>query len=287
MLPGLRPDLVVYEQYELGAAVAAHAAGIPAVCHSLSPRPPDELIRMYAGERLDRLWAEHDMSAFSLDVLTGDAFVDIFPNVLQQPSFLDHPARLRLRPIPFTEPGVTVPTWVGRSGRPLVYLTLGTVVASDEVLVPAIHGLATLDADVLVALGSADGATLGELPPNVRVKAFVDQAAVLCRADLAVHHGGSGTVLGALASGTPQLLLPKGADQFQNADAMAAAGLAAVLEPSETTVSAVAAEATASIGRLSPAAAAVRDELLAMPGPSEVLEQLIARFEDDEKTAAA
>jgi len=168
LLPGLRPDLVVYEQYELGAAVAAHAAGIPAVCHSLSPRPPDELIPMYAGDRLDRLWAEHGMSAFSLDVLTGDAFVDIFPNVLQQPSFLDHPARLRLRPIPFTEPGVTVPTWVGRSGRPLVYLTLGTVVATDEVLVPAIHGLATLDADVLVALGSADGATLGELPPNVR-----------------------------------------------------------------------------------------------------------------------
>ena len=262
--------------------MAAHAAGIPAVCHSLSPRPPDDLIRMYAGERLDRLWAEHGMSAFSLDVLTGDAFVDIFPNVLQQPSFLDHPARLRLRPIPFTEPGVTVPTWVGRSGRPLVYLTLGTVVATDEVLVPAIHGLATLDADVLVALGSADGAKLGELPPNVRVEAFVDQAA-----DQAVHHGGSGTVLGALASGTPQLLLPKGADQFQNADAMAAAGLAAVLEPAETTVSSVAAEATASIGRLSPAAAAVRDELLAMPGPSEVLEQLIARFEDDEKTAAA
>lgn len=102
-----------------------------------------------------------------------------------------------------------------------------------------------------------------------------------------MHHGGSGTVLGALASGTPQLLLPKGADQFQNADAMAAAGLAAVLEPSETTVSSVAAEATASIGRLSPAAAGVRDELLAMPGPSEVLEQLIARFEDDEKSAAA
>ena len=102
-----------------------------------------------------------------------------------------------------------------------------------------------------------------------------------------MHHGGSGTVLGALAGGTPQLLLPKGADQFQNADAIAAAGLAAVLEPSDTTAASVAAEAAASIGRLSPAAAVVRDELLAMPGPSDVLEQLVARFEDDEDTAAA
>ena len=31
-------DLVVYEQFDVGAAVAAHAAGLPAVCHSLSPR---------------------------------------------------------------------------------------------------------------------------------------------------------------------------------------------------------------------------------------------------------
>ena len=58
---------------------------------------------------------------------------------------------------------------------------------------PVIEGLGTLDVDVLVALGSADGAALGRLPTNVHVETFVDQPAVLRHADLAMHHGGSGT----------------------------------------------------------------------------------------------
>ena len=114
-----------------------------------------------------------------------------------------------MRPIPFAEPGALVPPWVGLTTRPLVHLTLGTVVANDETLKPASDGLATIDADVLVALGSADGAALDPLPPNVHVEAFVDQPAVLRHAQLAVHHGGTGTILIALSSGTPQLLLPK------------------------------------------------------------------------------
>ena len=43
LLPVLRrvePDLVVYEQYEFGAPVAAGVVGIPAVAHALSPQLP-------------------------------------------------------------------------------------------------------------------------------------------------------------------------------------------------------------------------------------------------------
>lgn len=287
LLARLDADVVVYEQFEVGAAVAAHAASVPAVCHSLSPRMPAELIRLVAGDRLDALWAEHGVATPTLDVFTGDAYLDIFPTVLQQPAFLDDPARLPMRAIPFTEPGAAVPSWVGRTGRPLVYLTLGTIVATDEVLAPAIAGLAMLDADVLVALGSADGAALGAVPRNVHVEAFVDQPAVLRHADLAVHHGGSGTILGALAAGTPQLLLPKGADQFLNADTMAAAGLAAVLEPSQTTASSVADAAIAAIGQPRPAAAAAREEMASMPHPRDVLEQLAARFGHGPTSTAA
>ena len=192
------PDLVIYEPYDLGAAVAAHVAGIPAVCHALSPRLPDGVMQAMAGDHLDRLWAEHGVIDPTFDVFTGDAYVDIFPTALQEPSFVADPRRVPLRPFPFAEPGATLPAWVGRSDRPLVYLTLGTVVATDEVLRPVIDGLGELDADVLLALGSADGAALGPIPRNVRVEDFVDQPAVLAHADLAVHHGGSGTILGAL-----------------------------------------------------------------------------------------
>jgi UDP:flavonoid glycosyltransferase YjiC (YdhE family) len=278
LLPRLRPDLVVYEQYEFGAAVVAHAAGIPAVCHALSPRPADDDIARFAGARLDRLWAEHQVAPGSFDVFTGDAYLDIFPTVLQLPSFLAEPARMRMRPIPFAEPGASLPAWITSTRRPLVYLTLGTIVATDEVLRPAVDGLGRLEFDVLLALGSAAGRDLGTLPANVRTEAFVDQAGLFRHADLVVHHGGSGTLLGALAHGIPQLLLPKGADQFANADLMAAAGLAAVLEPSAATPETVAAAASCALAHRRPAVDAARDEIAALPHPAEVLDELTARF---------
>lgn len=273
-----RPGLVVYEPYDVGAAVAAHAAGIPAVCHALSPRLPDSLMRAMAGDHLGRLWADHGVVNPSFDVFTGDAYLDIVPTALQEPSFLTDPRRLPVRPVPFAEPGAPLPAWVGERDRPLVYLTLGTVVATDDVLRPVIDGLGELDADVLLALGAADGATLGSVPRNVHVEHFVDQPAVLAHAALAVHHGGSGTTIGALTHGVPQLILPKGADQFWNADAMVRADLAAVLEPAEITPETITRAAAAELGNLRPPTLAVIDEIAAMPTPAAVLDQLIDRF---------
>ena len=116
------------------------------------------------------------------------------------------------------------------------------------------------------------------MPGNVHVEPFVDQAAVLAHADLIVHHAGSGTILGALGHGTPQLLLPKGTDQFANADRMVAAGLAAMLEPRFATAEAIAAAATDALAHPRPALATTRKELAALPGPAEVMDELITRF---------
>jgi UDP:flavonoid glycosyltransferase YjiC (YdhE family) len=195
LLPDLRPDVVVYEQYDFGAAIAATAARVPAILHSLSPRMPQGVIDVAMGDRLTALWADHGVDATSFDVHTGELYLDIVPSVLQEPSVVRDPARVRLRPIPYAPPGAAVPEWIERGERPLAYVTLGTVVATDDVLRPAIAGVADLDVDVLVALGSAAGVDLGMLPPNVHVVPFVDQTAVLARAGLVVHHGGSGTML--------------------------------------------------------------------------------------------
>ncbi len=279
LLDELRPDLVVYEAYDFGAPVAAHAKGVPAVCHSISPQLPPELIERFGSGRLERLWAAYGMSSPPLDVFAGDAYLDIFPTRLQEPSFLASPERVPVRPVPWSEPTLPIPARVEGRARPLVYLTLGTVAATDAILRPAIDGLATLDADILVALGAAAGADLGPLPPNVELEPFVDQARLLAHVDLAVHHGGSGTTLGALVHGVPQVLLPKGADQFLNADKMATAGLAEVLTPAAVTPEAVATLARAALqGSDRPALDEVRDEIAAMPHPSEVVTQLVDRF---------
>jgi UDP:flavonoid glycosyltransferase YjiC (YdhE family) len=275
VLRRVAPDVVVYEQFDVGAAVAAHIAGIPAICHSLSPRLPDVVIEMMA-TRIEGLWAAFGRPGATFDVFTGDRYIDIFPPVLQQPSILTNPARVSMRPVPFAEPGAVVPAWVATRQRPLVYLTLGTVVATDTALRPAIEGLATLDADVLLALGSADGSGLGAMPVNVHPEAFVDQAALMTHVDLAVHHGGSGTLLTALTHGTPQLILPKGADQFWNAEAASAAGLVSVIEPAQETPDAVATLAKVELDERRPALDAMRDEIAAMPHPDEALAKVLA-----------
>ena len=275
----IAPDVVVYENGEFGAAIVANVAGLPAVCHSISPRMPDEAIRLISGTRLDQLWAHYGKPLAPIDVFTGDVYLDIFPSMMQPPSILADPARMRLRPIPWSEPSAPTPPWLGRQSRPLVYLTLGTVVATDEVLLPVIDGLAGMDVDVLVALGSAAGRDLGPLPGNVHVEPFVNQVAVMRHADLVVHHGGSGTVLGALALNKPQVILPKGADQFFNADVMAATGLARVLEPRNVSADAVATLAKAALDEQErPLVEAAHDEILAMPDPSAVVHRLAERF---------
>lgn len=279
LLDDLAPDLVVYEQGEVGAAVAAGAAGIPTACHAISPRWAIAAVAPLAREHLARLWARFGIDPPPFEVLDGDVYLDIVPPSLQDPSFLDHPLRLAMRPIPWSEPGAALEARPRTRARPLVYATLGTVVGTVDNLAPAIAALSRLDVDVLVALGSATGGTLGDLPDNVQVEAFVDQAAVLPLADLVVHHGGTGTTIAALANARRQLLLPKGADQFFNADVLKARGMATVIEPDAATADAIEAAARAALtAPVPPAAIAAREEIRAMPQPREVLGHVLDRM---------
>src|ERR1700712_3523249 len=59
----------------------------------------------------------------------------------------------------------------------------------------------------------------------------IPQALLLPRCALVVSHGGSGSVIGALAFGVPLLILPMGADQPLNGDRCQALGVGSVLDP--------------------------------------------------------
>jgi UDP:flavonoid glycosyltransferase YjiC (YdhE family) len=120
-------------------------------------------------------------------------------------------------------------------------------------------------------------AALGELPANVHVERFVAQSEVLPLVDLIVHHGGTGTVLGALEAGLPQLLLPQGADQFLNAEMLTTAGAVRAL-PNEVQQPGAIGEAVRALLGDCPerqAAAQLRDEIAAMPAPGEVVPALL------------
>ncbi|EOD63131.1 glycosyltransferase [Amycolatopsis vancoresmycina] len=240
-LKRLRPDLVVHGWGVPEVAVAARRAGIPALWHGFGRMIPDGI---------------------GFDRPSGGVHLDICPPSLQDADFLATAERIPLRPVPFAEPG--------EFRGPLIYLTLGTAFGTPEVLKTAIEGLATLGTPVVVATG---GVPVGPQPAHVTVQAWVPQAAAIAHADLVVHHGGSGTTLAALAAGVPQLVLPQGADQFANAEALLTAGAAVRLLPGELSADAVAEQARkASACR--DAARAIAGEIAAMPSPAEVAREL-------------
>jgi MGT family glycosyltransferase len=122
----------------------------------------------------------------------------------------------------------------------LIYVTFGTVNNAAAALRTAAAAVKGLDALIVVTVGAnQDPAVLGSLPGNVHVSRFIPQSLLLPRCSAVVSHGGSGTLLAALAHGLPQVCLPQAADQFRNADACASASAGIALRGEAATESAI------------------------------------------------
>ena len=230
---GWRPDVVVRDEADLGSAVAAEVLGIPVA--TVLVLAAGMLVRPdLVSAPLATLRAEHGLAPDpALAMLTRGLVLSPFP-----PSF-----RSPASPVPL--PGTTaafrpedrVPL-TPRSSRKRVYVTLGTVFnsGSGDLFERLLAGLAGADADVLVTVGrDVDPADFGVQPGHVRVERFVPQAEVLRNTDLVVSHGGSGSLMAALAHGLPSVLLPLGADQPHNALRAEELGLARALDAATAT----------------------------------------------------
>lgn len=281
LLPLLReekPDAVVLEAYSYGAALAAWLHGVPAVVHSLNrPWPLGMWDPLRAA--IEPVWRELGGTGPLPDVFAGDVYVEICPPLLRDPSAPQPPRVVELAPTPWSTGG-DVPAWVREPrDRPLAYVTLGTVVfEAVDALRAAASGLVRSGYDVLAAVGPAGDVTaLDGLGERVHVERFVAQEEVLRHCDLVVSHAGSGTLLGALAHGRPQLALPQGADQFANAQIVADSGVGIALMPDQITAESV----EAAVRRLrdepsyAAAAATGRDQIAAMPTPADAVPALV------------
>ena len=151
----------------------------------------------------------------------------LFPAAFGAPQFA-HAEFLRFRaPRPAAPP---LPDWwPGGAGDPFVYVTLGTVAGSMDAVRDmyraVLAALGGLPLRVLFTIGAElPIESLGDVPGNVHVERFVPQDDVLPHARAALCHGGSGTVLGALAAGVPLVVVPMFADQPYNAERVAAVG---------------------------------------------------------------
>jgi UDP:flavonoid glycosyltransferase YjiC (YdhE family) len=270
-----RPDAVVCDETDFGAAIAAERLGLPhAWVITIAARTfvTPELL----AEPLDAIRAEHGLPPDpALGLIARHLVLAPFPLSYRDPVSPLPAGAHAFRPC--------VPRPAEPTDPPTVYFSLGTEfnVESGDLFGRVLAGLDELPVQVVVTVGrDIDPAELGPQSPHVRVERYVPQAELLPRASLAVSHGGSGSVLGALAHGVPLVLLPMGADQPYNAARCEALGVARSLDVIDATPGDVRDAAAAVLAEPSYRAAAgrLRDEFAALPGPEHavgLIEQLV------------
>jgi MGT family glycosyltransferase len=102
----------------------------------------------------------------------------------------------------------------------------------------ALRGLSSLPVQVIATTGKRrDPAQLGlgVIPPNARVEQWVAHSDLFPRTQVVVTTGGTGTVLKALQTGVPLVIVPTAWDQPENAWRVAEAGAGIRLPPSQCT----------------------------------------------------
>jgi len=270
------PDIVISEITEPAGREVAAATGARHVTHGFGTHVPNTrtLIDAIFEHVSSELGTPNRLHAFETDV-----YLDPCPPGLQSAEFGGMDVRPVRPSVGEVLPGDRLPPkFRDLPARPLVYLTLGTVFNDSGLVGGVLEAIQDLPISIAVTTGPAvDPSVLGPRPANVAAASFVPQALLMPLASALVSHAGSGTMLGALASGLPQVCLPRGADQFANAERVQAVGAGVRLLPDEVTPERLRAAVSAVLddpayGR---AARALKAEIEAMPSPAEVLDDLV------------
>lgn len=225
-------DAIVRGSGELGGLVAGAILELPVA--SAAPAAAkfyEPMIR----PGVARAAAEHGLDGERLtDVDFEMLRIDRTPPSLEMPGYVAPANAINVRPEPFDGGGELLAWFDDLGERPLVYVTLGTVMNGNIPLFRLIaDALADQPFDVVIALGHGiPREALGEVAGNIRVGGYLPQARILERASAVVNHGGYNTVSAALGAGLPLFLLPMGADQPYNTERCISAGAAlGVIQP--------------------------------------------------------
>lgn len=224
------PDLIVRESAEMAAIIAAERAGIPHARIAVSNGYMEEDLASRAYDSIDSLRQEIGLDQDNGESLRTEPVFTSFPSSLdgdvkssgQSPFRVGGPTNA---PIPERLDA----EWIPKRGEQLVYITFGTIAASESdrhvVYQNALSSVEQLPVRALLTTGpDMEASTLDPIPDNVTVESWVPQDKVLPYASALVCHGGSGTVLGGLAAGVPMVVIPMFADQPDNARRIEDAG---------------------------------------------------------------
>lgn len=258
------PDVVVHEPLAVAGAVVAARLGIPAVLQDNTLFDGHDLVAATArSPRLRRAARRLGVSRLPPPAVRL---------VTAPPGLVGTRTGEPLRPVPFSGTGGLPECLARPRHRPRLLVSHSTAGGSGGAghLRPVLAAVRGLDADVVLVRAPAGL----RVPAGVRTTGRLPLAEALAHADAVVHHGGAGTVLAALATGTPQLAVPGAGDRRHNAALVAAAG-AGLAVPARR-LSRAQLERLVGDPALRSAAGALRAEIAAMPGPAAVAARLPA-----------
>jgi UDP:flavonoid glycosyltransferase YjiC (YdhE family) len=275
------PDVVVADEPDFGSQVAAEAAGLPyatARCIAVGSLIRPDVV----AEPVDALRVAHGLPPDpGMTAPARHLVISPFPPSFRDPAFPLPPTAVSIRPAGLEPDGAgeTLAWLAARPRRPVVYFTLGTVfnMESGDLFQRVLAALRDLHVNAIATVGrEIDPAGLGPQPEHVRVERYVPQAPLLAHCDVTISHGGSGSTIGALAAGVPIVVLPMGADQPENAQRVEALGAGVSLDVMRCTPAEVGAAVEAVLGEPAyrAAAARVRDEIAALPGPEAAVDAI-------------
>ncbi|MEJ3651973.1 nucleotide disphospho-sugar-binding domain-containing protein [Actinomycetes bacterium KLBMP 9759] len=249
-----RPDLVVHDPMAIAGPVVAAELGVPAVLHGNALMDVDDL-RSAVLER-------HGLRALPPAALA----LDIAP-----PSVVGARPGTALRTVPWSGRGA-VPGWLARpADRPRIVVSRSTISGGpgSDPIPAVVRAAAAVDAEIVLVRPASEAG----LPGNVRTVGWVPLDQVLPHCTAVVHHGGAGTVLGALVAGIPQLVVPGIGDRRFNADMIARRGAGLAASPRRITAEVL--RRLIADEELAAAAREVQKEIAALPGPDDVVPDLV------------
>lgn len=285
-----QPDVVVRETFEFGGALAAEMFGLPHATVQVGSFAAMERWREAASVGLAKarnalaLPADPDLAMIYRHLL-----LSFVPPTFQDPDYaLPATARVFQASAFDRSDGAGLPPWLDElAPQPHVFTTMGTVLHRTLPIFRAtLDALAPQPLNVTLAVGHhQDPAQFGAWPDNVHIERYLPLSLMLPHCDLVINHGGFGTVMAALANGLPMVLIPQNADQHDNSRRCEALGVAKVIESEEPSAADLLDATLQVLGTPSfnLKAAALREEMISLPGLEEAVEALQHLGADDRK----
>jgi glycosyltransferase (activator-dependent family) len=287
-----RPDLILWEATTYAGAIAAKAVGAAHArmlwsvdifgltrdrFRALRAKQPAAAQTDPLGDWLAAYGRKYGYD-FTEDMVTGQCTVDHMPRSLRTDAELRY---LSTRYVPYGGAAV-VPRWLSRPPeRPRVALTLGTSTTEwfgDYTfnVQDALDALSDLDIEVVATIAESEQHRLGHPPGNARIVSYVPLDALAATCSVVINHAGPSTLLTTALHGVPQLAVPWEFDEPVLARLAADQGAALTISGGRVTGAAIREHVLRLLHEpaFAERAGRLRDEMLAMPAPSELTGEL-------------